>query len=50
MVSAGNVGGTRGSGILSSRADVIGMSVVGIVCTTYQRARCTAIASSYPTT
>ena len=28
MVSAGNVGGTRGSGIVSSTADVLWMSVV----------------------
>ena len=28
MVSAGHVGGTRGSGIVSSAADVIWMSVV----------------------
>ena len=28
VVSAGNVGGTRGSGIVSSAADVLGMSVV----------------------
>ena len=28
MVSAGHVGGTRGSGIVSSAADVLWMSVV----------------------
>ena len=28
MVSAGHVGGTRGSGIMSSAVDVLGMSVV----------------------
>ena len=28
VVSAGHVGGTRGSGIVSSAADVLGMSVV----------------------
>ena len=28
MVSAGHVGGTRGSGIVSSAADALGMSVV----------------------
>ena len=28
MVSAGHVGGTRGSGIVSSEADVLWMSVV----------------------
>ena len=28
MVSAGHVGGTPGSGIMSSSADVLGMSVV----------------------
>ena len=28
VVSAGNVGGTRGSSIVSSAADVLGMSVV----------------------
>ena len=38
MVSAGHVGGTRGSGIVSSAADVLWMSVVrgmrgvGVVC------------------
>ena len=38
MVSAGHVGGTRGSGIVSSAADVLRMSVVrgmrgvGVVC------------------
>ena len=29
MVSAGHVGGTRDSGIVSSASDVLGMSVVG---------------------
>ena len=38
MVSAGNVGGTRGSGIMSSATDVLWISVVrgirgvGVVC------------------
>ena len=32
MVSAGHVGGTRGSGIVSSAADVLWMSVVRWVC------------------
>ena len=30
MVSAGRVGGTRGSGIVSSAADVLWMSVVHV--------------------
>ena len=32
MVSAGNVGGTRGSDIVSSAADVLWMRGVGGVC------------------
>ena len=32
MVNAGLVGGTRGSGIVSSEADVLGMKGVGGVC------------------
>ena len=32
MVSAGHVGGTRGSGIVSSAADVLWMSVVCVRC------------------
>ena len=32
MVSAGHVGGTRGSGILSSAADMLWMRGVGGVC------------------
>ena len=32
VVSAGHVGGTRGSGIVSSEADVRGMRGVGGVC------------------
>ena len=32
MVSAGNAGGTRGSGIVSSAADVLWMRGVGGVC------------------
>ena len=31
VVSAGHVGGTRGSGIVSSAADVLGMSVVRVM-------------------
>ena len=31
MLSAGHVGGTRGSGIVSSAADVLWMSVVGVM-------------------
>ena len=31
MVSAGHVGGTRGSGIVSSAADVLWMSVVRVM-------------------
>ena len=32
MVSAGHLGGTRGSGIVSSAADVLWMRGVGEVC------------------
>ena len=40
MVSAGHVGGTRGSGIVSSAADVLWMSVVRGVLVEYVRCVC----------
>ena len=49
MVSAGHVGGTRGSGIVSSAADVLWMSVVcgmrgvGGACEIYVYLACGAV-------
>ena len=43
VVSAGHVGGTHGSGIVSSVADVLGMSVVHVMrgdCGVYEMCMC----------